>query len=82
MPKVEIELRHFCGNQGFGRSPYDLCPQCEFDRLTKLEVPEEIAKEAAWLRCFMNPSVFPPAILAQNQKEYEELEEKYGKKIP
>jgi len=82
MPKVDIELKHFCGNQGFGMSPHDLCPQCEFDRLVKLEVPEEIAKEAAWLRCFANPSLFPPAILAQNRQEYEELEEKYGKKIP
>lgn len=77
-----VELKHFCGQQGFGRTINDLCQKCEFERLMALGVPSEIAEEAGWLRCFLNPSIFPPSILAETQREYEDLEKKYGKKIP
>lgn len=82
MSKNDLELRHFCGLQGFGSSPHDVCPKCEFERLVALDVPQDIAMEAGWLRCLLNPSLFPPTILSQTQKEYEELESKYGKEIP
>ena len=76
------ELKHLCGSQGFGLNSHDVCPKCEFNRLTGLEVPEDIAAEAGWLRCFLNPSIFPPRIMSDLQEEFAELERAYGKKIP
>jgi len=35
---------------GFGSSIYDVCPACEFARLTRLGVPDDIALPAARLR--------------------------------
>lgn len=75
-------LKHVCGSQGFGLSIHDVCPACEFFRLTGLEVPEGIARQAAELRGYMNPDISRPPIMLRLQEQFQELEKEYGKKIP
>ena len=75
-------LSHVCGSQGFGLGIHDVCPACEFSRLTGLEVPEGIARRAADLRGGMNPDIVRPLILRRLQEQFQELEKEYGKKIP
>ena len=67
---------------GFGSSIYDVCPACEFARLTRLGVPDDIALPAARLRGLDAPDDLPPRITSIVQEELKELERKYGKKIP
>jgi hypothetical protein len=67
---------------GFGASPYDVCPACEFARLTELGVPEEIALSVARLRGLYAPDDLPSRVLRVIREELMMLEGKYGRKIP
>lgn len=75
-------LDHVCGKQGFGLKIHDVCPACEFFRLTGLEVPEGIARRAAKLRGYMNPDISQPPTMLQLQEQFQELEKEYGREIP
>ncbi|MDP2735508.1 MAG: hypothetical protein Q8P12_04835 [bacterium] len=77
-----VDMRHVCGLQGFGLGIHDICPGCEFDRLQRIGVEEEIALQAADLRAGMNPDISSPPILAWLQEKFRDLEKRYGKRIP
>jgi len=67
---------------GFGLSPHDVCPACEFARLTELGIPEEIALPTARLRGLLAPDDLPKRTIKVIRKELAELEKLYGQKIP
>ncbi|OGC38059.1 hypothetical protein A2V54_00270 [candidate division WWE3 bacterium RBG_19FT_COMBO_53_11] len=67
---------------GFGLSVHDVCPACEFTRLTELGVPAEIALPTARLRGLVAPDDLSPRIINVIREGLAELEKKYGKKIP
>jgi hypothetical protein len=79
------ELKHVCGLQGFGWSIHDVCPKCEYERLTDLGVPEDFAAGTAWLRYLSDPGG-SPAIEDMIAEKLEALnkqyKEKYGRDIP
>ncbi|MEX1068453.1 MAG: hypothetical protein WD940_02000 [Patescibacteria group bacterium] len=75
-------MDHLCKLRGFGLSPHDVCPQCEWDRLVQLGVPSEIALTAARLRGLMAPNDLPQEIIDIVQANFAALEKNYGKKIP